>query len=367
MKLQLLISLFVLKLTFALKAPNVCLKNEEYEEKVEVPTKEPYEVTKTSFCFKPPFICTEKRIEYKTVIKTETKVLNKTVQVCCEGYLRDGEFCVPKCSDDCINGNCTKPEKCECLAGWTGVSCNISCASDKWGAGCANECKCKNAFKCDAKTGECECQPGFVGLLCDQPCAHNKYGLNCNFTCDCLNGATCNLTTGECLCRSNYSGSRCEYHECPQNETCVAKGFDSEPTKVKIADKNTNNLVIIVVACLFFLVIVAAMLLLLQKCRNAKNSVELPNQYDNPMNNEQELNIMRDATLSGIANVKKNLNGMEPNDNNRKEYGTSFTKYSNFDQSIYQNIDELKQKENEKQNNPPPYDNPKSMATQNLD
>eukprot|EP00118_Oscarella_pearsei_P028991 m.3415 g.3415 ORF g.3415 m.3415 type:complete len:2425 (+) comp9369_c0_seq1:116-7390(+) len=135
----------------------------------------------------------------------------------CHGYF--GHDCLAKCPPcgpnvvsvgDChpVNGQC------QCSAGYSGVLCQDPCTTGTWGAGCTNQCKCKNG-DCDPLTGACTCNDGFTGLLCDATCPDNFFGENCQFKCACSHSKkTCDPVTGACSCPAGWQPDLCA-EPCP--------------------------------------------------------------------------------------------------------------------------------------------------------
>eukprot|EP01136_Pigoraptor_vietnamica_P018213 Opistho-1_new@64454 len=122
---------------------------------------------------------------------------------------RFGPNCIGICA--CQNGGtCDRfTGACACGVGWTGATCSSACASGRFGANCAGVCPCKNGASCDRFSGVCSCAAGWTGDNCDSACASGKYGANCTDTCTCLNGATCDRFNGTCYCTAGWTGVSC--------------------------------------------------------------------------------------------------------------------------------------------------------------
>lgn len=53
---------------------------------------------------------------------------------------------------------------------------------------------------CHPWSGKCECNAGWDGVTCSRPCPFNSYGEGCRNTCDCLHDAQCLPADGTCVC-----------------------------------------------------------------------------------------------------------------------------------------------------------------------
>jgi len=92
-------------------------------------------------------------------------------------------LCQPQCSQ---NGNCSRPNTCECEVGWAGADCSKCVCLP----GCVNG-DCNLPF-------ECLCRDGWEGMLCNKP--------TCKEGCD---HGTCSMP-GECICNPGWSGENCD-------------------------------------------------------------------------------------------------------------------------------------------------------------
>jgi len=168
----------------------------------------------SEFCLTcPP---TFKEIKYKTVLETRWKLEPVTRLVvmteCCDGYkMNDEKKCEAYCSEGCINGECTGPERCSCHPGYTGLRCQISgCDNGGWGPNCGNPCSCSNGGFCNPVHGGCTCPPGFQGAMCQNICQEGFYGSGCSKKCSCTIGHVCNHVTGDCIiCPDGSFGEKC--------------------------------------------------------------------------------------------------------------------------------------------------------------
>jgi type II secretory pathway pseudopilin PulG len=159
-------------------------------------------------------------------------------------------------SDPCKDINCGRHGTCKkgvciCSDNYYGEHCEIS----PW--------VCKNGGKWNTITYECECINGYTGVTCDvlNPCFNvncgthgtcsdgacictdNYYGENCeNAPLACQNGGSWNTTTHQCDCATGYTGNTClekesgtctSYLDCKEGEYCQFSprgNCETEPT-----------------------------------------------------------------------------------------------------------------------------------------
>uniref|UniRef100_A0A1I8HPL9 Multiple epidermal growth factor-like domains protein 6 n=1 Tax=Macrostomum lignano TaxID=282301 RepID=A0A1I8HPL9_9PLAT len=134
-----------------------------------------------------------------------------------------GAACEFACAS-CRNGGACNMEQngCDCASGWTGVICNITCPTGKFGKGCAQNCRCQNGGECDPATGACTCPPGVTGDRCQHGCPPGFYGVDCDRRCesDCGGGGPgggyCRRSDGVCVCPAGRFGDRCS-RTCPRD------------------------------------------------------------------------------------------------------------------------------------------------------
>ncbi|XP_063889709.1 multiple epidermal growth factor-like domains protein 6 [Scylla paramamosain] len=129
---------------------------------------------------------------------------------------RFGQDCVQVC--DCNDGGgCDKvTEECTCAPGWRESQCKLKCEEGRYGAGCAMNCSCANGGECDHISGACMCRPGWRGTFCSRPCPDGFWGIECRYQCDCDVGATCDPATGVCSCPPGKRGHHCS-NTCPED------------------------------------------------------------------------------------------------------------------------------------------------------
>lgn len=77
---------------------------------------------------------------------------------CADGFEATTEKCIPKCTQGCVRGKCTEPNKCECDFGYVGANCSIQCQ-------CHGHSNCKGPDQLDVCL---ECQNNTVGAQCEQ-------------------------------------------------------------------------------------------------------------------------------------------------------------------------------------------------------
>ncbi|KAF5270698.1 hypothetical protein FQA39_LY01436 [Lamprigera yunnana] len=109
---------------------------------------------------------------------------------------------------------------CECVEGWKGDNCEISCMNRG-----VDECRAKNetytSSTCygrgDCDCGKCNCDDGYTGKFCqDKQCIMSKHGEICSG----FNKGVCQ--DGKCVCHEGYTGDDCS---CPTStKGCKAPG-----------------------------------------------------------------------------------------------------------------------------------------------
>ncbi|XP_062593626.1 multiple epidermal growth factor-like domains protein 10 [Saccostrea cucullata] len=153
-----------------------------------------------------------------------TELCEVNVQGCNASY-KYGSECNLPCPKNCQDRHCyiTNGTCLGCNSGWTGETCNKSCAPGSYGIECKHHCKghCMNNVPCNHTTGKCdrECEYGWFGIYCNEVCPVGTYDVHCRKNCsgNCWNGSNCNVVTGKCDygCRPGYLGEYCK-EECSQ-------------------------------------------------------------------------------------------------------------------------------------------------------
>jgi len=126
--------------------------------------------------------------------------------LCLPGWQNEKHYCrEPICDPACVagQGNCTRPNHCECGIGWTHSDCSKCVCLP----GCVNG-YCQTPF-------ECKCEPGWTGMFCDKPIC--KEG--------CQHGH-CSIP-GECICHPGWFGPNCD--QCVKLPGCTYNGFCTKP------------------------------------------------------------------------------------------------------------------------------------------
>ncbi|XP_034242081.1 sushi, nidogen and EGF-like domain-containing protein 1 isoform X2 [Thrips palmi] len=126
---------------------------------------------------------------------------------------------------ECFNGGWYNRAlgACSCPPGFDGLSCEIACGPDRYGAACARACSgtargCRRSllvWDCDTGSGCKICAAGFHGNLCDKICGAGQYGSGCFQKCgQCHSASPCDVYTGRCPsgCAAGYHGATC-HHE----------------------------------------------------------------------------------------------------------------------------------------------------------
>ncbi|KAF5307311.1 hypothetical protein FQR65_LT07027 [Abscondita terminalis] len=173
-----------------------------------------------------PIINAQNITKYRRSLEIQDITKWKSEPSCCDGYTVnvDKTFCVPRCLEKCVHGECAAPDTCQCYEGYVGFTCNISRPLLLYEKDDPHECLCKNNSTCDSLTGKCSCLEGWKGPYCELPCQPGSYGKNCSETCKCDRGE-CHHVTGNCTCPSGWTGKFCsdaklKKHKC----TCLNGG-----------------------------------------------------------------------------------------------------------------------------------------------
>ncbi|KAH8410150.1 hypothetical protein KR009_007025 [Drosophila setifemur] len=181
---------------------NICIREEQYVEQIQVPEMQPVRVRSSSWCMEIPPRCATYKTEMREVMRVQKLNKTRTVRFCCQGYegnLSDSQAtCKPICRGGCGRGSCVMPEVCSCEEGYIGKHCTQRCDHDRWGLDCKNLCQCQNGAACDNKSGICHCLAGWAGQFCEQPCPKGTHGIMCRKACDC-DEKPCQPQTGACI------------------------------------------------------------------------------------------------------------------------------------------------------------------------
>ncbi|XP_037038817.1 von Willebrand factor D and EGF domain-containing protein-like [Bradysia coprophila] len=158
------------------------------------------------------------------------------IHVCCEGYQRDPHIfrkCSPICSQECVNGICVAPNRCQCypdhvhnLAGYCVATCPIGCYNGECDS---NVCRCKPGYQLEPNRRFCIPK-------CSQGCLHG----NCTEPEVCTCNAGFELIQGKCtpICEGG-----CDFGECvaPGQCSCIAGYQKSNGRCEPICTRGCNN------------------------------------------------------------------------------------------------------------------------------
>ncbi|XP_037129930.1 N-acetylglucosamine-1-phosphodiester alpha-N-acetylglucosaminidase [Syngnathus acus] len=100
---------------------------------------------------------------------------------------------------DCGGHGICEDGVCRCQEGWRGAGCESAVCQPPF---------CGPHGVCTA--GGCVCDAGWRGKNCSQECLAGFYGNGCNLTCICMNGGSCHHVHGGCSCMPGFSGATCE-------------------------------------------------------------------------------------------------------------------------------------------------------------
>ncbi|RVE45844.1 hypothetical protein evm_009525 [Chilo suppressalis] len=164
--------------------------------------------------------------------------------LCLEGFYNDlttADFtCKSKCSEPCVNGNCTDFDKCTCNPGLVNLNtthCGPLCLEGFYNDLTTADFICKPKCSKPCVNGNCTdfdictCDPGLVHLNdthCGPSCLEGFYNdlLTVDFTCKskcskpCVNGNCVDFD--ECTCDSGYKLLNGSQYECePECDACI--------------------------------------------------------------------------------------------------------------------------------------------------
>ncbi|XP_014270462.1 mucin-2 [Halyomorpha halys] len=118
---------------------------------------EPVTFRSYTWCLRVPPRCSKYTVQLKDRVKLHVEMHNKTITVCCEGYVEMEGRCVPACPTgaDCPFMRCNRTNHCHCTPGYTGLYCNEACPRGLWGKDCKRPCDCPSGYTCHHLTGDC--------------------------------------------------------------------------------------------------------------------------------------------------------------------------------------------------------------------
>ncbi|CAH1388765.1 unnamed protein product [Nezara viridula] len=118
---------------------------------------EPVTFRSYTWCLRVPPRCSKYTVQLKDRVKLHVEMHNKTITVCCEGYVEMEGRCVPACPPgaDCPFMRCNRTNHCHCTPGYTGLYCNEACPRGLWGKDCKRPCDCPSGYTCHHLTGDC--------------------------------------------------------------------------------------------------------------------------------------------------------------------------------------------------------------------
>ncbi|BES89479.1 Laminin EGF-like (Domains III and V) [Nesidiocoris tenuis] len=136
---------------------HTCTGVVKHEVTVKVNVTEPVTFRAYEWCLRVPPRCSTYTIQLKDRVKIHKELHNRTITVCCKGYVEIDYKCVPACppETECPNMHCNRTNHCYCTPGYTGLYCDHPCAKGYWGAGCIKECDCPAGYTCHHLTGDC--------------------------------------------------------------------------------------------------------------------------------------------------------------------------------------------------------------------
>ncbi|KAF6215176.1 hypothetical protein GE061_009927 [Apolygus lucorum] len=117
---------------------HTCTGVVKHEVTVKVNVTEPVTFRAYEWCLRVPPRCSTYTIQLKDRVKIHKEMHNRTITVCCKGYMEIDYKCVPACPPDteCPNMHCNRTNHCYCTPGYTGLYCNHPCPKGVWGSGC---------------------------------------------------------------------------------------------------------------------------------------------------------------------------------------------------------------------------------------
>lgn len=136
---------------------------------VRVNVTEPVKYRTYTWCLRVPPRCSKYTTQLKDRVKIHTEMHNRTITVCCKGYVEMDYKCVPACppQTECPNMHCNRTNHCYCTPGYQGLYCNYPCDRGFWGTDCKKPCDCPDGYTCHHLTGDC--------MIDDRPAFTTKY------------------------------------------------------------------------------------------------------------------------------------------------------------------------------------------------
>ncbi|XP_056003029.1 receptor-type tyrosine-protein phosphatase C-like isoform X2 [Ostrea edulis] len=142
---------------------------------------------------------------------------------CQDGY--QGTTCTERCDDGYYGSNCTETCNEHCLVSKTKCDHVTECTNGTFGKQCTLRCNrwCSgNSQTCDPMNGRClnGCIAGYSGLHCNiiDPCDAGRYGVNCSKSCGNCFLDICSYITGECIFTEPISTYKYESERNPSSE-----------------------------------------------------------------------------------------------------------------------------------------------------
>ncbi|XP_017764974.1 PREDICTED: uncharacterized protein LOC108554276 [Eufriesea mexicana] len=202
-----LVPLLIISAPSVFSEDNVCARTENYTVTLKETYTKPVIVNTFTWCLKIPPRCEKTRTEMRQLYRVKTESKTRIVKECCDGYEmaspsdEEDIRCVPSC-EKCLSGVCVSPNRCQCIPGYQGDSCDTVCPPGTWGTHCREKCNCSSEdVACDPINGHCvTCPTGLRGQMCSEPCPSDRWGPGCAFPCDCgVPANECDPETGRCI------------------------------------------------------------------------------------------------------------------------------------------------------------------------
>ncbi|KAL5281711.1 hypothetical protein ACFFRR_005198 [Megaselia abdita] len=141
------------------------------------------------------------------------------VEGCCDGYKPypyDSNRCVPDCKDNCRNGICSAPNKCECMDGFVANASNH--CIETCPVGCPNgRCFLNGTSQCN-RGYELDPTQRYCTAICNNSCGRNQVCMRPN-ECACLDGYLMTESGCQPVCSPD-----CGYGTCIAPNECKCLG-----------------------------------------------------------------------------------------------------------------------------------------------